>query len=100
KVEKARNLILSNDYGFLDANKVFQPFGYSPVVGANLYIGLEEIFQKPVSNYTIALKWKGLPEDFKNYYEGYLGETNSLVKSEKDFKVRIAVRKRRSWVEL
>lgn len=99
-VEKARNLILSNDYGNLDANKAFQPFGYSPVVGANLYMGMEETFQKPISAYAISIKWKGLPENFKTYYEGYLGETNSLVRSEKDFKIKMSLRLRRTWVEL
>ncbi len=99
-VEKARSLLVRNDYGDLDASKAFQPFGYSPVVGANLYLGLEETFYKPITAYTLHIQWKGLPEDFKIYYEGYLGPTNSLVRTDEDFTVKAAIRHQRTWLAL
>ncbi|CAN5331381.1 hypothetical protein BH23BAC1_BH23BAC1_17770 [soil metagenome] len=99
-VEKARNILVRNDYGDLDANKAFHPFGYNPVIGANLYLGMEEAFYKPITAASIEIKWKGLPGDFKAYYEGYLGATNSLVRTGDDFKVNATIRYQRSWIEL
>lgn len=100
EVEKVRSLLVRNDFGETDANRAFQPFGYSPVLGANLYLGLEETFYKPVTAYTVQIKWKGLPEDFKVYYEGYLGPTNSLVRNQEDFKVKAAIQYQREWLEI
>ncbi len=97
-VEKARSLLVRNDYGVLDASKAFQPFGYSPVLGANLYLGLEETFYKPITSYAVNIQWKGLPEDLKNYYEGYKGPTNSLVRTNEDFKVKAAIQYQRAWL--
>lgn len=99
-VKKAGSLIARNDFGDLDINRSFQPFGYSPLWGANLYLGLKETFYKPVMSYAINIKWKGLPEDFKAHYEGYLGPTNSLVEKEEDFKVTAAILHQKSWIEI
>lgn len=99
-VEKARSLIIRNDFGELEAGKNFHPFGYTPVTGANVYLGLEETFYKHVIHFILHLNWKGLPDSFKNYYEGYKGATNSLVNSNEDFKVKAAVRRRGEWVRV
>ncbi len=99
-VKKARSLIIKNDFGELEADKAFHPFGYTPVKGANLFLGLEEIFHKSTSSLTLRINWKGLPDSFKNYYEGYRGPTNSLVNSDEDFKVKAAIRHRGQWLEI
>lgn len=97
-VEKARALVVKNDFGTLDAAKAFQPFGYSPVKGSNLYLGLEETYSKPVDRFTIRMYWKGLPDSFKTHYEGYMGPTNSLVNKNEDFTVTVAIEKQGEWV--
>lgn len=95
--ENAAAVLLSNDFGTLDANKASQAFGYSPVVGSNLYIGLEEIFYKPLSSLKVNIAWKGVPENFPVYYEGYTGDTNSLVTNNADFKVKALIRSCKEW---
>jgi hypothetical protein len=90
-------LSLSNDYGMLDASKASQPFGFNPVQGAHIVLGLAELSVKPVRKIDIAFKWRGIPTDFATHYEGYLGDTDSLVRSGADFKVEAAVRVNGEW---
>jgi len=99
-VEGTSSLMIRNDYGELDASKAFHPFGYSPVRGSNFYAAIPETFSKPLENISLVLNWKGLPENFKVYYEGYLGPTNSLVRDEQDFKVKAAIRLQKKWYDL
>lgn len=99
-VEKAHSLSIRNDFGELDPSRAFHPFGYNPVKGANLYLGFEETFLKPISRLSLHIRWKGLHESFKTYYEGYLGPTNSLVNRNEDFKVKASIRRRREWLEI
>ncbi|HET8736303.1 MAG TPA: hypothetical protein VFM69_06875 [Pricia sp.] len=92
------NLIVNNDYGILDIGQAFQPFGFTPVVGSNMYVHASELIRKHITGASISLEWKGLPENLKAYYEGYLGQTNSLVERKEDFKITIAVRKNKEWI--
>lgn len=100
KVEGANLSVVKNDYGELDANRSFHPFGYNPVRGSNFYAALEETFHKKLESLKLAIKWKGLPENFKIYYEGYIGQTNSLVRSDDDFKVKAAIRFQKKWHDI
>lgn len=97
QVEKIHPLEIKNDYGVLDGSKAFQPFGYTPAIGSNLYISHTELAIKPLDRITIRMNWRGVPESFKTYYEGYLGFTNSLVNTNEDFKVKIALRDQDGW---
>ena len=99
-VEGTTALTIRNDYGELDAAKAFHPFGFSPVRGSNFYAAIPETFYKPLQGITLQINWKGLPENFKVYYEGYLGPTNSLVRDEQDFKVKVAIRLQKKWYDL
>ena len=96
----ATGVVVRNDYGEIDAMNAFHPFGYHPVRGSNFYITYPEALQKNVESATLHISWKGLPDDFKKYYEGYKGETNSLVGSNDDFKVKAAIRLDRKWHDL
>ena len=99
-VEGINALLIRNDYGELDSTKAFHPFGYSPVRGSNFYAAIPETFSKSLESVTLRINWKGLPENFKIYYEGYMGPTNSLVRDEKDFKVKAAVRIQKKWYDI
>jgi len=99
-VEGINALVIRNDYGELDSSKAFHPFGYSPVRGSNFYAAIPETFAKSLESVTLRINWKGLPENFKIYYEGYMGPTNSLVRDEKDFKVKAAVRIQKKWYDI
>ena len=98
--EGINSLMIKNDYGELDSTKAFHPFGYSPVRGSNFYTAIPETFYKAMESMTLRINWKGLPDNFKIYYEGYLGPTNSLVRDKKDFKVKAAVRIQKKWHDI
>lgn len=100
EAEGTSSVIIRNDFGEIDSANAFQPFGPHPVRGSNFYIVLKEASYKPIDTLTIALKWKGIPESFKTYYEGYRGQTNSLVSKNEDFKVKASIRFQKKWYEI
>jgi hypothetical protein len=100
EVEGATSLVVKNDYGELDVNKAFHPLGFTPVRGSNFFVGIPETYTKPLQKTVLRLTWKGLPENLKIYYEGYLGPTNSLVREKEDYKVRASVRFQKKWLDL
>ncbi len=93
-------LTVKNDYGLLEIEQNLQPFGFTPMVGANFYVHAKELTHKNVKTATLKMHWKALPENFKAYYEGYKGETNSLVERIEDFKINIAQRKNKEWIAM
>lgn len=95
-----RALTANNDYGNMDIRKAFQPFGFNPAIGSSFYVSADEFQGKKLVQFDLIFKWKGLPKSFKNYYEGYLGQTNSLVNTNEDFKVNVAVRSAGEWITL
>lgn len=99
-VQGIESLGISNDFGLLDATQAFQPFGFNPVVGSNMFIHTPELVRKNIVGTKVVMEWKGLPENFKAYYEGYLGHTNSLVERNEDFKVSLALRKDKEWISI
>ncbi|MBK8553384.1 MAG: hypothetical protein IPL53_20900 [Ignavibacteria bacterium] len=58
EVDDAKDLILSNDRGSIDASKPFKPFGDFPESDSGFYIGSKEIFQKNVKSITLNTNWK------------------------------------------
>lgn len=62
--------LVENDSGKLSANTPFIPFN-DPSPGANLYIGSQEFFIKPLTYFKLTIAWDKLPSGFKNYYQAY-----------------------------
>ena len=91
---------MKNDFGVLDSGQDMQPFGYTPMVGANFFIHARELNIKKIDACAVTLNWKGLPDSFKTHYEGYKGETNSLVERKEDFKITLAIRRNKDWIPL
>ena len=58
-----KNLLLSNDFGVLDASKPFMPFGTRPTAGSRFVIGNKEILSKKNAAVKLNLEWKDLPAD-------------------------------------
>ncbi len=56
-----KNLLLSNDFGPVDASKPFMPFGPQPTPGNRLVIGNREIFTKKNVQVRLNIEWKDLP---------------------------------------
>jgi hypothetical protein len=70
-VDEVRNLILQNDLSALDPTKPFAPFGSSPKVGMNFYIGSKEVFQKRLTNLSIQVKLETQAPVWADYYAAY-----------------------------
>ena len=57
-----KNLILSNDFGDIDASKPFMPFGGQPEKDNSLVIGHKEIFSKKNAEVKLNVEWAALPD--------------------------------------
>ena len=66
-----KNLILQNDQMVQPVDKPILPFGSTPVIGSNFYIGSQEVFSKSLTGITIKLEWQDPPEDIVDYYSAY-----------------------------
>jgi hypothetical protein len=61
-VDQVKNLVLSNDFGPVDASKPFLPFGALPENGSSLILGSNEMFiKKNVTSCKLAIHWKNVP---------------------------------------
>jgi hypothetical protein len=58
-----KNLLLSNDFGVLDASKPFMPFGSQPKKDTGFVIGHKEIFSKKNAAVKLNIEWADLPAD-------------------------------------
>ena len=78
-VDGVKNLFLQNDLGALNNTKPFMPFGAQPVKNKSvLYIGNNDVFNKYLRSFNIAISWKGLPGRIDNYYSTYYDALNTL----------------------
>lgn len=72
QVSGAKNLVMQNDFGVVDTTKPFMPFGANPVKHKSvLYVGNNDIFNKYLQSFNVALSWKGLPGRIDKYYQTY-----------------------------
>ncbi|HNW99394.1 MAG TPA: baseplate J/gp47 family protein [Bacteroidales bacterium] len=79
QVSGAKNLLMQNDLGVVDNTKPFLPFGTQPVKNKSvLYIGSNDIFNKYLRSFNIALSWKGLPGRIDKHYHTYNDALASL----------------------
>lgn len=58
-----KQLLLSNDFGPLDAAKPFQPFGAQPKKDATFVVGNKEVFSKNNAKVKLNFEWANLPSD-------------------------------------
>lgn len=66
-----KKLVLQNDQSVQPAGNPVQPFGSSPLIQSNFYIGSEEIFSKTLTSITVNLEWQDAPVSFVNQYAHY-----------------------------
>ncbi|MBK9983958.1 MAG: baseplate J/gp47 family protein [Saprospiraceae bacterium] len=62
-----KNLIVQNDENVENVNSLVHPFGARPEVGANFYIGSQEIFSKNWQQIWVNAEWKDKPDLEINY---------------------------------
>jgi hypothetical protein len=78
-----KNLLLSNDFGDLDATKPFMPFGSQPKKDAGFVIGHNEIFSKKNAALKLHFEWADLPDAVsKIMYDANNSSTTPNVKSD------------------
>lgn len=79
QVSGLKNLTIQNELGTIDNTKSFLPFGSKPEKNkSTLYIGNNDVFNKYLTSFNIALSWKGLPGRIDKYYKTYHDALSSL----------------------
>ncbi|AZJ34842.1 baseplate J/gp47 family protein [Tenacibaculum singaporense] len=63
---------VENDNGVVRTKKPFHPFTTRPIEGSNFSVNYNEAFSKKWNNFTVNLRWKNTPNDFKEWYQAYL----------------------------
>ncbi|MEM0995751.1 MAG: baseplate J/gp47 family protein [Bacteroidota bacterium] len=89
------SLVLQNDFGPLDANVPFQPFGPFPALGSCFFVGHPRIFNRNLKSLKINLEWfevPGLPQGLVEYYEDYQG-----IARNEDFEIAISILENKTW---
>ena len=92
-VKECNDLILQNDINIIESNLPFQIFGPLPELGANIYIGNSEVFNKDLKSLKLNIEWENLPYyGFQKYYKNY--EMNTKTS---DFIVSISFLNNNKW---
>ena len=95
KVKNCKSLILQNDFGLIENNISFEPFGPMPKVGSSFFIGSEEIFNNNLKDLKLNIEWDNLPENFEKHYQNYgINIKNS------DFNINISFLQQGYWYPL
>lgn len=71
------NLTVKNDFGIINLDNPFYPFGFMAKKNANLKIGSEEWIGKNIIAVALTIDWKDLPENLETHYEHYVGEVKN-----------------------
>jgi hypothetical protein len=88
-----RKLVLQNDQSVQPSDKPSLPFGNSPLVQSNFYIGSQEVFSKTLTSIAVNLEWQDAPESFVTHYANY-GNNNIANNS---FATAIDLLNNRNW---
>ncbi len=75
-VKGVQSLVVENDNGLLKTKKPFNPFTTRPIEGSNFSVNYKEAFTKKWTNFSVNLRWKNTPEDFKIWYQAYLNSSS------------------------
>jgi hypothetical protein len=79
-VDQVKNLLLSNDFGPVDASKPFLPFGSIPESESSMIVGSNEMFvKKNITSCNLTIRWKNIPDiksvDYLPYEQYYPSAT-------------------------
>ncbi len=93
EVKGMKRIILQNDQAMQPADKPVLPFGSTPLVRNNLYIGSQEAFSKTLTSVNVTLEWQDPPESLVDQYANY--DNNNI--SQSLFAVAMDVLQNRNW---
>ncbi len=71
-VKGVKSATVENDNGVVRTKKPFYPFTTRPIEGSNFTVNYNEAFSKRWKKFTVNLRWKNTPEDFKDWYQAYV----------------------------
>lgn len=71
-VKGVKSATVENDNGVVRTKKPFHPFTTRPIEGSNFSVSYNEAFSKKWNNFTVNLRWKNTPNNFKEWYQAYL----------------------------
>ena len=71
KAKGLADLVTYSDLSLLDPNSSFLPFGPSPHIGSNFFVGHREAIQKSLQTMSINVEWENMPANFTPHYEAY-----------------------------
>ncbi|MDQ2088739.1 baseplate J/gp47 family protein [Marimonas arenosa] len=93
------DLVVQNDERTLDPAKPMPLFTQRPRIGANFYVGAQEIFAKRLDRLSVDFTWDGMPQDLLSHYAGYFDWTDSVLASvfRPSFTAVVDMLDRRSW---
>jgi Baseplate J-like protein len=100
KVCGVKNLLVQNDENVENINSLVHPFGVRPKVGANFYIGSQEIFSKNWQQFWVNALWKDKPANLTDHYQFYdyePFEDTSTAITEASFRVTHALLEDGEW---
>jgi hypothetical protein len=95
-VKGIRSLYVQNNHSVLDSTKTFQPYGSSPSIGDEFYIGQAEVFQKKLDNFKLTIEWQNAPVDFAVYYQDYYASKPQNT----EFTCELKLRYKKDWKSL
>ncbi len=70
-VKGLSNLILQNDQAVQSVDSPVMPFGHSPNINSNFYIGSEEAFTKSITSLALNLNWQDVADNMDTHYAEY-----------------------------
>ena len=88
-----KKLILQNDQAIQAVDKPIFPFGGSPIINSNFYIGSQEIFSKTLTSITVNLEWQDPPSSFSDYYKEY--QNNNIANN--SFSTAVDLLSNKNW---
>ena len=95
EVKGAREVLVYNNFGQLDANSPFYPFGPVPAVGSYFIVGHAEAARKQITRFEVDVEWGDLPAEpggFAQYYQAYNMPFDNAV-----FEARVTALKDGRW---
>lgn len=83
---------LANDWGPLNGEQAFYPFGPQPTLDSSFYVDLEEARDKPLVHVSAHLNWLDLPQlNFGSHYAAYSSDKIKPPISNSSFRVDASV---------
>ena len=95
-----KNLIVQNDFGVLDANSAFEPFGATPANGGNFFMGSNEVFSKPLQSLKLNIDWGDYPGNLEDYYKDGYDSRFKLPRVDSDIRISGTWRAAQTGIDL